>query len=167
MSIKNYLLEQIDRHPSMMPQDVIKHCYQAAFGAEHLLSDISAAKKYFDYELETVEARDGELYEMISDDICRVNLGVVKARELDSDTVFNAFAASARINNNGRGEFLNFLSEAEDVVLSGRYNFKVDEWKSFLEKYKDACMPAVHHSERYRDAEKPSYRIVNRKILNV
>ena len=55
MSIKNYLTEHIKKHPSLMPQDVVKLCYQAAFGAEHLLSDLSAAKRYFDLEFDGVE----------------------------------------------------------------------------------------------------------------
>ena len=38
MSIKKYLKEQFVLHPSMMPSDVAKLCYQAAMGAEHLLT---------------------------------------------------------------------------------------------------------------------------------
>ena len=82
MSFKHYLTEQIKKHPSMMPQDVIKLCYQAAFGAEHLLADISAARRYFDSELASVDARDGELFEMISEKVCRVDLGVWKKKNL-------------------------------------------------------------------------------------
>ncbi len=167
MSIRNYLIEHVEKHPSMMPQDVIKLCYQAAFGAEHLLSDVSIARKYFDYEIESIDACDGELYEMICDEVCRVNLAVVKARGIERDLIFNAFAASARISDDGSENFACFLEEAESIVSSGFCNFTLNEWREFLEKYKEAGMPAVHHSERYRQAEKPSYRIVNRKLLNV
>ena len=167
MSIKNYLTEHIKKHPSLMPQDVVKLCYQAAFGAEHLLSDVSAAKRYFDLEFDGVEAVDGELCEMISDEVCRVNLAVAKTKGIDHDMIFNAFVSSAKISQSGNDRFVGFLEEAEEVVRSGMCNFSLDEWREFLEKYEAAGMPAVHHSQRYRDAEKPSYRIVNRKNLNI
>ena len=47
MEFEVYLKQQLALHPSMQPQDVVKLCYQAAHGAEHLLSDIKAAEKYF------------------------------------------------------------------------------------------------------------------------
>lgn len=167
MSIKNYLIEHLGKHPSMMPQDVVKLCYQAVFGAEHLLFNISTAKGYFDHEFDSVEAIDGELCEMISDDVCRVNLAVAKAKGIDRELIFNAFVSSAKIGQGENDRFIGFLEEAEEIVMSGICNFSLDEWREFLEKYKDAGMPAVHHSQRYRDAEKPSYRIVNRKKLNI
>ena len=37
MDFTTCLREQLRRHPSMQPQDVIKLCYQAARGAEHLI----------------------------------------------------------------------------------------------------------------------------------
>ena len=56
MSIEKYLLEQCAIHPSMQPQDVVKLCYQASFGAEHLLEDFAAAQNYFMEEFEAVPA---------------------------------------------------------------------------------------------------------------
>ena len=167
MSIEKYLVEHVKRHPSMMPQDVIKLCYQAAFGAEHLLSDLSAARRYFDLELDSVQAVDGELYEMISDAVCRVNLAVVKAGRISCDEIFDAFVASASISADGQERFTGFIQEAEKIVLSGICNFPVEQWREFMERYSSAGMPAVHHSQRYREAEKPAYRIINRKLLNI
>lgn len=34
------LAEQMRIHPSMTPRDIAKLCYQAARGAEHLLTDL-------------------------------------------------------------------------------------------------------------------------------
>lgn len=167
MSFKDYLTEQIKKHPSMQAQDVIKLCYQAAFGAEHLLSDISAARRYFDAEFESVEARDGELVEMISDDVCRVDLAVWKKRGLPPEKLFDAFAASANVSTSGGEDILVYLDVATGLVRGGECNFSFDEWESLLEKYSAAGMPAVHHSAKYREKEKPSYRIVKRSLLDI
>ena len=45
--MKNFdacLRRQLQAHPSMLPQDVVKLCYQAACGAEHMLEDFAAAE---------------------------------------------------------------------------------------------------------------------------
>ena len=52
----------------------VKQCYQAAFGAEHLLTDLAAAEEYFSAEYVRVAAVDAPLYERISPHVCRVNL---------------------------------------------------------------------------------------------
>ena len=47
MEFRDYLTMQMNMHPSIQPQDIVKMCYQATFGAEHLLSDEDNAKRYF------------------------------------------------------------------------------------------------------------------------
>lgn len=172
----------------MMPQDVIKLCYQAAFGAEHLLADISAARRYFDSELASVDARDGELFEMISDKVCRVDLGVWKKKNLPPERLFEAFVASARVEISDKECFFENISIADEIVKAnlldfsqrsaqnfvgdpshdtrgGALDFTLDEWRDFLAEYKEKGMGAVHHSPRYRENEKPAYRIVLRELI--
>ncbi len=149
----------------MQPQDVVKICYQAAFGAEHLLKDVSVAKRYFDAEFDATEPRDGELLECLSDEICRVDLGVWKAKGLPEDKLFEVFIATARVPHGGKDLFLQYLSKAEACFSELSLDFSVGEWREFLEKYKAAGVPPVHHSEAYRDSEKPAYRIVLRDLI--
>ena len=40
MDFTTYVEEQLRLHPATQPQDVIKQCYQAARGAEHLLAHL-------------------------------------------------------------------------------------------------------------------------------
>ena len=58
MEFEYYVRQQLERHKSIQPQDIVKLCYQAAYGAEHMLADMEAAKKYFYTEYDSVsEAR--------------------------------------------------------------------------------------------------------------
>ena len=164
MDFKYYLTEQIKKHPSILPCDVAKICYQAAMGAEHLLSDVEAAKRFFDAEMAATKAEDGELFECLSDSICRVNFGAWKAGNLPADALFDAFVATARVKRGGRELLVRYLDEAGACILDA--SFTLEEWESFLIDYKAAGLPAVHHSEAYREHEKPSYRVVRRVILN-
>ncbi|MBQ8640043.1 MAG: hypothetical protein IJ468_12825 [Lachnospiraceae bacterium] len=167
MELKEYLIEQIEKHPAIQPRDVVKLCYQAAFGAEHLLSDIERARTYFYSEYDSVEASDGVLYEEISPEVCRVNLPAWKAGGMPAEWLFRMFAHSASVPHGSRERFLGYLETADEVQRRVETAFSDEEWKEFLEEYKAAGMSAVHHSREYREAEHPSYRIINRKYLSL
>ena len=148
---RDYFSQQIKLHPSMQPQDIIKLCYQAAFGAEHLLGDIERVKGYFDEEFSNIPEGDGPLVEFISGDVCRVNLAAWKKLGLTSEWLFNLFVLSAGVKHKG-GEklFWRYLSEA----LPSR-----DDWP-------DVAKP-VHHSNIYRENEKPSYRVISGEYVRL
>ena len=61
MNFNKYVLEQIERHPSMQPQDLVKLCFQAAFGAEHLLADHKAAREYLENNRENRKVTSANL----------------------------------------------------------------------------------------------------------
>lgn len=169
MEFGYYLKEQFRLHPSMQPQDVIKQCYQAAYGAEHLLLDIEKAKEYFNKEYaETPASFSVPLYEPISENICRVNLAAWKARGLDADELFELFLASAHVSSSvgDKSAFNNCIKPAEQLIQKGKAPFSYEEWQAYYAEYKAAGMPLVHHSDAYHEAEQPAYRIVRKRLLN-
>lgn len=166
MSLLPYLTEQLIRHPSMRPQDLAKLCYQAARGAEHLLMDPHRAHLYLEKEMDGTEpCADMALYEIISPSVARVNLGAWKARGLSADALFSLFAATASVRAEGEDLLPVYLEEVTAYLASGEYGVSAEEWNGFLTEYRAAGMPAVHHSEEYRIAEKPAYRIVRVELL--
>ena len=151
-----YLKEQMRLHPSMQAQDIVKLCYQAAFGAEHLLGDMQRVKEYFDSEFLSVPEKDGMLAEAIADDVCRVNLAVWKKLRLPSEWLFNLFAISAGLRREGGEEcFWEYMAQAEKLLLPS------DKWRDFVAEYKKGGSRPVHHSETYRESERPAYRVVS------
>jgi len=140
-NIQPYLAQQLALHPSMQTQDVIKLCYQAAFGAEHMLMDIEKARKYFNDEYVRTPAADIALFEQIADDVCRVNLAAWKQADLSPEWLFNIFVASVYQRADGAALFFSYLRQAgldaEAIPVA-----------------------AIHHSEVYRAAEQPAYRII-------
>ena len=161
-SIQSYLKEQLELHPSIMPRDMIKLCYQSAFGAEHLLSDLAAAKEYLRLEIDSVDDSGDALFEPVSADVCRVNLSSWKAKNLPADWLFNMFAltASVTINGDGCAIFARHIAEVTSMAQSGELPFSADEWRKFYDEYEQGGVRAVHHSDEYRETEKPAYRIV-------
>lgn len=157
--------KQIEMHPSMQYQDVIKLCYQAAFGAEHILSDPEKAHIYLRAEFESVPITDEPIFEEISPDVVRVNLGAWKREGYSVDLLFEIFRISARINANAKEIFLSYLDETERIMASQMSDFDVEEWHGFIDEYKSAGIHPVHHSAKYREGERPSYRIVKTEEL--
>ena len=153
MDFETYLQAQLGRYPAMQAQDAVKLCYQAARGAEHLLSDLTAAQRYFDEEFEATPPQVVPLWEPISPQVCRVHLGAWKSAGLPSHWLFRMFAASAKVELEGEDRLESYLEQAGNLHLLG--------WDDFLTRYREAGMPAVRHSQIYREAYRPAYRIVN------
>lgn len=162
-SIMSYLIWQYDLHPAYTVIDLIKQCYQAAHGAEHLLTDTEAARGYLEREFADVAAKDIPLCEPISEDVCRVNIAAWKYRGLPPAELFELFAASAYPRENGRERLLHYLREAEKFIEA--YGVRLAADARALAEYRKGEMPPVHHSEAYRCAEHPAYRVVDASLL--
>lgn len=163
-----YLKKQIQLHPSMQMQDVLKMCYQAVFGVEHMLADINKAKQYFVQEYEATPASFSvPLYEPISEDFCRINLAAWKARNLDPEELFELFVTSANYKVLGtRTDLNNCAKSVEKIIAKGLLPFSLTEWKEYYTTYKNNGMNPVHHSDLYHQAEQPAYRLVRKNLLH-
>ncbi len=162
-----YLAEQAELHRSMRPQDMIKLCYQAAFGAEHLLSDRAAAERLFEQEFASVTDGAPRLYESISPDCCRVNLSAWKQRGLPSEWLFRMFVESAAMSSGSAAAFDCLLHEADALCVAGLTPFSRHNWEQALDAYRRDGGGAVHHSKAYRAAERPAYRLVNARFTRL
>lgn len=165
MDCEIYLERHLRLHPSAQAQDILKFCYQRAFGAEHLLFDLSAARRYFFSEYERTEPAPGGAVEPLSDKIVRVHFAVWKALGADAECLFNAFVASAQLQNGGKDVFLRELDSVTRYLQSVSNSAMLAQWQLLLSEYDtDACFP-VHHSPAFRNAERPAYRIVKSEFM--
>lgn len=163
MDFTTCLQEQLRLHPAIQPRDVIKLCYQAARGAEHLLADLTRARAWFDAEFTATPADAAlPLFELISENIARVNIAAWKAADYPADWLFRMFAHTASVPLGGAELLEGYIAEAANVV-SGLWG--PTQWGEVLAAWREAGMPAVHHSEEYRAAEHPAYRIVNARFM--
>ena len=162
MSFINLLKKQLTLYPCTQPQDAVKLCYQAAFGAEHLLQDITAARKYFDCEYSSIAENDHALAERISLDFYRVNLSAWKMAALPREWLFNMFRATASNGAaaNANAVFSRCLQAVGLTAERGEAPFTLEAWNSFMDGYDRLSPSPVHHSETYRESAHPSYRIV-------
>ncbi len=165
MDFEAYLLHHLRLHPSAGAQDILKFCYQRAFGAEHLLRDLEAARSCFFAEYERTVPVFGEAVEPLSDAVVRVHFASWKASGRDAERLFDAFAASARVSEVGREAFLAELECVSSYLKEWGKAEKLAQWERFLKEYDTVSCPAVHHSESFRQSESPAYRIVKSCFL--
>jgi len=160
MNIEFYIREQMNKHPSMQMQDIVKLCYQAAKGPEHIVEDINFARNYLLRELEETPAAAGELYEAISDDFVRINLAAWKFNKLPDEWLLKMFVSSAAHRADGDEKLEEYLNAAGEL-------FDDSAWAEYAAQYRAKGKPAVHHSEAYREAEKPAYRVLSRRYARL
>lgn len=158
MKFKDYLDYELNTKKSMELRDVIKMCYQASFGAEHLLEDLDGARRYFNEEFDKVEPRDVPVYEYISEDVARVDLGAWKASKMPKEWLFDLFVMATKETYGGEAKMLDNLAEVVKMM---------PEMEGLIEEYKAGGIRPVHHSQSYREAHKPAYRLVDRKHLRL
>jgi len=176
LEFREYFSEQAENHPAMEAQDAVKLCYQAAFGAEHLLQDTAAAYQYLEQEYAALEADSSPLYEQIHPDVCRVNLAAWKRERLPLEWLFRMFAeTAANPPENGERVFRECLDIVEKLIreqsvnMAGNriVNITSEQWGGFLSKYPLHRPEAVHHSENYRQREHPAYRLVCSRFIRI
>lgn len=150
----------------MRAVDVYKLLYQGVFGIDHLLS--KEARNFLKEEANTLrldEQPEEPLLEEASTDgsMVRVNLRPYLRRGLPLDRLFSAMKASAE---KGREEdFLGAWSVFRELVRSGTLVFDEGEIEELDREVKPGGCPMRHHSEAYRGAYHPAYRIVKLSTL--
>lgn len=164
MDFSTCLRTQLHLHPSMQPQDLIKLCYQGARGAEHLLADVNRARVAFEREFASVSAdTSAALFEQISSDVARVSLAAWKASNLPPEWLFRMFLHTASVPQGGP-ELLDEYIRIATAFIADQTAIPAEQWQDALTRWQEAGMPAVHHSDVYRAAEQPAYRIVNARF---
>ncbi len=157
--LRAILIAHAKRYPLMQPTDAVKLIYQNEFGGGHLIRDQQACLNYLRREYTDLEKDPtAALYEDIGNGIIRVNLAAF--REEDLEQLGKAFIDSAAKHKGTLGSFLSKLEVLRTLTAEGVFAFDPDALNTYLSEYETAGYPAVSHSEQYRQAYKPAYRIL-------
>ena len=157
--LRAILIAHAKRYPLMQPTDAVKLIYQNEFGGGHLIRDEEACLNYLHREYADLEKDPtAPLYEDIGNGIVRANLAAVKPEDLEQ--LGQDFIASAAKHKGTLDGFLNKLGVLHKLTTAGVFAFDVDALNAYLTEYKAAGYLTVSHSEQYRQAYKPSYRVI-------
>jgi len=156
-ALKRLLTEHLRAHPAAQAQDAVKFLYQGEFGGGHLIADPAAALARLRAELDACPAGDGPLSEPLGGGLCRLNLAAAKGK-ITPETLCAMFTATADGVRGGAAAFAEKLALARETGLPGM--------EEYLRAYAGAGFPAVSHSEAYRRAYAPAYRVVRQEYAD-
>ena len=157
--LERILREQAKRYPLMQPRDAVKLIYQNEFGGGHLIRNEEACLNYLRREYASVEKNPAApAHEQIGNGIIRVHLAAVKPEELEQ--LGRDFIRSARAHTGSMNSFLRKLEDLRQVTGEGCFAFCSEALEAYLAEYQKAGYPPVSHSETYRNAYAPAYRII-------
>ena len=154
------------RYPKMQPTDAVKLIYQNEFGGGHLIKDEQACLAYLQKEYEATE-KDASIpsWEDIGNGIVRVHLAPLPERDLAG--LGQAFIRSAQKHRGSLPGFLKKLDILRELTKAGVFSFNSEQLNAYLAEYEAMGYPAVSHSDPYREAYHPAYRIVCKAELSV
>ena len=155
------LRDHARRYPKMEPTDAVKLIYQNEFGGGHLIRDGEAVLRYLRAEYNTVSHNPAaRREESIGNGIVRVHLAALTPEEVEE--LGRAFLHSAAIHQGSRPRFLEKLAVLERLAGEGIFGFSPEALEAYLQGYRDAGYPMVSHSQAYREAYHPAYRIIRK-----
>ena len=154
-----FLLAHFAAYPELALTDLFKALYQSAFGCEHLAADPSAAEAYIAAEAAQARPHEGETVEPLDGPYVRVHLDVLK-QGLSARTLARLFAFSAEHRNGAQAEFEKKLAVLTEMIRRGELPFDSAESEQAIAAWRAAGFPPCHHSEVFRRAYAPAYRLM-------
>ena len=158
----NFILKHIERYPKAQPRDIYKLIYQGVYGVGHILTG-----KAWDYLQEEVgripieDYPDRPLTEPVSPDgsMVRINLRPFIRLTLSLDDLFTVMTASADVEGDDE-RFIELWRVFVDLVETGEIEMGLEMVKEIQDSIDRRGIKPMHHTEPYRQAYYPAYRVV-------
>lgn len=147
------------RYPKMQPQDYGKLAYQSEFGAEHMIADEQSAAAYILSEWQS--AKTGTVPcnpEPVGNGLCRFHMTAGDFSPDSAAELARLFIQSAREHTGTR--------EGLDARFKALQRLPIDGMEQWLSAWCEQGCPPVHHSEVFRAAYRPHYRILREELTD-
>ena len=158
-------------HPLMEPVDAVKLAYQHAFGCGHLMPRTEDAQRMIQHEMDSIpEDASVPVSESIGSGLCRLNLASPRVRALGAKWIARMMRATEMQVLHRRSNEMMFtgaLMDVEWAVENGLSAFSKQEWAEYDRLHRDLGRPVVSHSNAYRDAYAPHYRVVLENFVDL
>ncbi len=161
--MNKYYHDYFNRYPLSTSQDFVKFLYQSILGGGHLITNEEANYQYLLKEYTEIKYDENHiLYEDISDHLVRVHLEALKEDELKLYHRLFMLSASYSLSLE---RFIQELDNVEDMIKKGLLPLSYDEYKTYIEKYRQDNYPLVRHTPTFRDMYHPHYRLMKKEYI--
>jgi hypothetical protein len=158
------LADELRLHPEAAADDAYKFLHQGVFGPGHAVDDRRSAERLLDQEIAGLapSAVDDPLCQPLagSTPMARIHLRPFLAADEDPKALLDVFVASAAVAAGGVADMDAALTAAVAALAKDGQWGLAGELETLGSGLAAGGYPAVGHSERYRNAFKPAYRVV-------
>lgn len=152
-AFETVLAAHLERYPHMAPADCAKLAYQHRFGPAHLITDEGAALRALGEEwVQVPSGAPHRAPEDIGNGLCRFYLNDIEEKELGVHILIKLFCLTAKEFSEREENLAAELAALEKLPLPGM--------AEYLSDYRSRGCPPVRHSEGYRAAYDPRYRLL-------
>lgn len=163
-TVREFLTTYMQRYPKVQLMDLYKALFQAAFGCAHAVADIELARDWIVRESAETPETALPLLESLPGDYCRVSLEWLK-EGMSAETMAQLFQRSAQPTPHGTDLLSLALEQLLALAREGALPFSADETEQAVLDWRSAGFPACHHSQPFREAYRPAYRLIHKKYL--
>lgn len=170
--VSSLLKAHLERYPDMQLADIYKLLHQAALGNAHALTEAAAVRARLHEEIAAMGARPSEpliepLIDPISPDgkLARIHLRAYTAAGHDVDALAQAFIATAQQRPPQQDKLERFCACLGDFAATGEIAFDAALVRAYFARIVESGYPVVHHSDAFRSAYRPAYRVVQTDLL--
>jgi hypothetical protein len=166
--IGQLLAHHLQRYPRMELVDVYKLLHQSAMGPGHAIDDPADARAKLVAEVANLgEGPEDPIADPISPDgkMARVHLRPYFAAGHTANVLVDAFVQTGRTYPAAPEKLEKFCACLGDLAAAGGIPFSRDEVERYIQSISGRAYPVVHHSDAYRAAYRPAYRVVALDLL--
>lgn len=161
--IKQILVKHYSKYPEMKVQDMIKLIYQNEFAGGHLIKNESESMKRLQDEIAEISesgAAGKPLFEDIGNGLVRLYLDPLTEYQTDLKTINRFFVNTSNSVHGSAESFRQKTDVLRKCCEHGVFPFETDEVDSIVSELEEKGYPPIGHSEDYRKAYNPHYRVV-------
>jgi len=167
IDMKSLLLKQYELYPKMQIQDMIKLIYQNEFAGGHFITNETDSFMRLQEECHSLRVHSlgtkipaNALFEKIGNGLCRLHLTALINGDINLKTANRFFVSTANSICGGIQSFEEKLDVLRKCCKDRELPYPLEELEAYLHFYQSQGYPPVSHSENYRTAYSPTYRIV-------
>src|SRR5690606_32589660 len=105
------------------------------------------------------------LFEHIGNGIIRVNLSALETHDFSIDKLNELFVRSSTLVKGSEKAFMDKLDILSEEVRAGLFSFNEQALNSYLREYMKKGFPPVSHSQEYKQAYAPAYRVITEELM--
>ncbi len=158
------LLDHFKKYPLLDIQDIFKFLYQSTFGCEHMVTSETEAEKRICDEFKNVTNNCEDHIEELDGDYCRGSLSLL-SDGITPKTLAKLFCLSSKKESALASELEIKIECARALIIEGALPLDLEAFDRELSKWKACGYPSIHHSDRFKKAYSPSYRVISKEYI--